>query len=79
VKKRKDGLCPLTPEETALALQAFGIDRNIQVYIAAGEIYKAERRMAALKEAFPNIVSTSIGTTSKIDIYIYIYICVSFL
>ncbi|XP_059448026.1 rhamnogalacturonan I rhamnosyltransferase 1-like [Corylus avellana] len=56
VKKRKDGLCPLTPEETALALRAFDIDRNIQVYIAAGEIYKAERRMAALKEAFPNIV-----------------------
>lgn len=56
-KKRKDGLCPLTPEETALALRAFDIDRNIQVYIAAGEIYKAERRMATLKQAFPNIVS----------------------
>jgi hypothetical protein len=82
VKKRKDGLCPLTPEETALALRAFDIDRNIQVYIAAGEIYKVERRMAALKEAFPNIVSTLIETTSKIDIYIhrfsyiYIYVCV---
>lgn len=55
-KKRKDGLCPLTPEETALALRALGIDRNIQVYIAAGDIYKAERRMAPLKEAFPNLV-----------------------
>lgn len=55
-KNRKDGLCPLTPEETALALRALGIDRNIQVYIAAGDIYKAERRMAPLKEAFPNLV-----------------------
>ncbi|KAM5567502.1 rhamnogalacturonan I rhamnosyltransferase 1-like [Rosa sericea] len=55
-KKRKDGLCPLTPEETALALRALGIDRDIQVYIAAGDIYKAERRMATLKEAFPNLV-----------------------
>lgn len=55
-KKRKDGLCPLTPEETALALRALGIDRDIQVYIAAGDIYKAERRMAPLKEAFPNLV-----------------------
>lgn len=52
----KDGLCPLTPEETALALRALGIDRNIQVYIAAGDIYKAERRMAPLKQAFPNLV-----------------------
>ncbi|KAL6192922.1 hypothetical protein ACLB2K_034008 [Fragaria x ananassa] len=55
-KKRKDGLCPLTPEETTLALRALGIDRNIQVYIAAGDIYKAERRLAPLKEAFPNLV-----------------------
>ncbi len=58
VNKRKAGLCPLTPEETALALRALDIDRNIQVYIiAAGQIYKGERRMATLREAFPNIVS----------------------
>ncbi|CAL2231997.1 unnamed protein product [Prunus armeniaca] len=55
-KKRKAGLCPLTPEETALALRALDIDPNIQVYIAAGDIYRAERRMAPLKEAFPNLV-----------------------
>ncbi|KAI4357961.1 hypothetical protein L6164_001873 [Bauhinia variegata] len=56
VKKRLDGLCPLTPEETALVLRALDIDRNIQVYIAAGDIYKSGKRMAALKEAFPNLV-----------------------
>ncbi|KAA8541083.1 hypothetical protein F0562_025046 [Nyssa sinensis] len=44
--KRKDGLCPLTPEETALTLKALDIDRNVQIYIAAGEIYGGERRMA---------------------------------
>lgn len=49
-------MCPLTPEETALALRALDIDPNIQVYIAAGDIYRAERRMAPLKEAFPNLV-----------------------
>ncbi|XP_010525131.1 PREDICTED: uncharacterized protein At1g04910 isoform X2 [Tarenaya hassleriana] len=54
--KRKDGLCPLTPEETALALTALGIDQNVQIYIAAGEIYGGERRMKALTEAFPNVV-----------------------
>ncbi|KAM3707090.1 hypothetical protein ACJW31_03G198700 [Castanea mollissima] len=56
VKKRQAGLCPLTPEETTLALRALDIDRNIQVYIAAGQIYKGERRLATLREAFPNIV-----------------------
>ncbi|KAL2482098.1 O-fucosyltransferase family protein [Forsythia ovata] len=54
--KRKDGLCPLTPEETALTLRALDIDRNIQIYIAAGEIYGGERRMNSLAAAYPNLV-----------------------
>jgi hypothetical protein len=55
--KRKEGLCPLTPEETALVLSALGIDRNVQIYVAAGEIYGGKRRMKALASAFPNLVS----------------------
>ncbi|KAI4344006.1 hypothetical protein L6164_011284 [Bauhinia variegata] len=54
--KRKDGLCPLTPEETTLTLSALGIDRSIQIYIAAGEIYGGERRMAALAKEYPKLV-----------------------
>ncbi|KAJ1413960.1 putative O-fucosyltransferase, plant [Sesbania bispinosa] len=54
--KRKDGLCPLTPEETALILTALGIDRSVQIYIAAGEIYGGDKRMASLRAAFPNLV-----------------------
>uniref|UniRef100_A0A6V7QXA4 O-fucosyltransferase family protein n=1 Tax=Ananas comosus var. bracteatus TaxID=296719 RepID=A0A6V7QXA4_ANACO len=54
--KRRDGLCPLTPEETALILRALDIDRGMQIYIAAGEIYGGERRMAALTAAYPNVV-----------------------
>ncbi|XP_010032573.2 rhamnogalacturonan I rhamnosyltransferase 1 isoform X2 [Eucalyptus grandis] len=54
--KRREGFCPLTPEETALVLDALGIDRNVQIYIAAGEIYGGERRMATLKSSFHNLV-----------------------
>ncbi|KAJ6882002.1 rhamnogalacturonan I rhamnosyltransferase 1-like [Populus alba x Populus x berolinensis] len=54
--KRKDGLCPLTPEETALTLRALDIDLNMQVYIAAGEIYGGERRMSSLAAAYPKLV-----------------------
>ncbi|XP_076903523.1 rhamnogalacturonan I rhamnosyltransferase 1-like [Bidens hawaiensis] len=54
--KRKDGLCPLTPEETALILRALDIDRDIQIYVAAGEIYGGQRRMAGLAAAFPKLV-----------------------
>ncbi|KAJ7277605.1 hypothetical protein O6H91_13G018500 [Diphasiastrum complanatum] len=55
-QKRKDGLCPLTPEETALILKALGYDRSTQIYIAAGEIYNGTRRMTALHSTFSNIV-----------------------
>ncbi|CAM6087273.1 unnamed protein product [Calypogeia fissa] len=55
-QKRRDGLCPLTPEETALVLRALGYERDTQIYIAAGEIYGGDRRMASLYEAFPNVV-----------------------
>ncbi|KAK7266593.1 hypothetical protein RIF29_19242 [Crotalaria pallida] len=54
--KRHEGLCPLTPEETALILTALGIDQSVQIYIAAGEIYGGDRRMANLLAAFPNLV-----------------------
>lgn len=56
--KRKDGLCPFTPEETALTLRALDIDPSFQIYIAAGEIYGGERRMASLAKAYPKLVST---------------------
>lgn len=56
--KRKDGLCPLTPEETALILRALDIDQSIQIYIAAGEIYGGDRRMSSLAASYPNLVST---------------------
>ncbi|KAI9088380.1 hypothetical protein K1719_029829 [Acacia pycnantha] len=54
--KRKDGLCPLTPEETALTLRALDIDQNIQIYIAAGEIYGGERRTSSLAKEYPKLV-----------------------
>ncbi|KAJ3677528.1 hypothetical protein LUZ60_003252 [Juncus effusus] len=54
--KRKEGLCPLTPEETALVLRAIDIHPSMQIYIAAGEIYGGPRRMASLSDAFPNVV-----------------------
>uniref|UniRef100_A0A7N0UE84 O-fucosyltransferase family protein n=1 Tax=Kalanchoe fedtschenkoi TaxID=63787 RepID=A0A7N0UE84_KALFE len=54
--KRKDGLCPLTPEETALTLRALDVDPNIQIYIAAGEIYGGRRRMESLSASYPKLV-----------------------
>ncbi|XP_044488113.1 rhamnogalacturonan I rhamnosyltransferase 1-like isoform X2 [Mangifera indica] len=55
-ERRSQGLCPLTPEEAALVLQALGLDKETQIYIAAGEIYGGEKRLAALRAAYPLIV-----------------------
>lgn len=46
----------MTPEETALTLRALDIDPSMQIYVAAGEIYGGERRMATLAESYPNLV-----------------------
>ncbi|KAM0049435.1 putative isomerase [Helianthus debilis subsp. tardiflorus] len=51
--KRKDGLCPLTPEETALTFRALDIDRDI---FAAGEIYGGKRRMDSQVAAYQKLV-----------------------
>jgi hypothetical protein len=60
--KRKEGLCPLTPEEIAMVLKALDIDPSYQIYIAAGEIYGGQRRMAALTSAYPNVVCSTSST-----------------
>lgn len=67
--KRKDGLCPLTPEETALILRALDIDQSIQIYIAAGEIYGGDRRMSSLAASYPNLVSTYCKKKKKVVLY----------
>jgi rhamnogalacturonan I rhamnosyltransferase len=56
--KRLEGLCPLTPEEITLVLRALGFTKDTLIYIASGEIYGHERRLAALKDAYPRLVST---------------------
>nr|CAD1828943.1 unnamed protein product [Ananas comosus var. bracteatus] len=55
-KKRLEGLCPLTPEEITLVLKALGFTRDTLIYVASGELYGGERRLAILREAFPKIV-----------------------
>lgn len=56
VAKRLQGLCPLTPEETSLVLQALGFSNSTQIYVASGEIYGSNRRLKDLRTAFPRLV-----------------------
>lgn len=53
-KVRRNGRCPLTPEEVGLMLRALGFGSDVQLYVASGEVYGGEETLAPLKELFPN-------------------------
>jgi hypothetical protein len=70
-ERRSQGLCPLTPEEAAIVMQALGFDPETHIYIAAGEIYGGERRLAQLRAAFPRIVSSPFISSSSSFLFIF--------
>lgn len=53
-KVRRNGRCPLTPEEVGLMLRALGFGSDVHLYVASGEVYGGEETLAPLKELFPN-------------------------
>ncbi|KAL6844898.1 hypothetical protein ACP4OV_025557 [Aristida adscensionis] len=53
-KGRRQGRCPLTPEEVGLMLRALGYTSDVHIYVASGEIYGGEDTLAPLKALFPN-------------------------
>ncbi len=55
--QRSRGFCPLTPTEVALFLKALGYPASTHIYIAAGEIYGGQERMAGFLSRFPNVMS----------------------
>ncbi|XP_042456118.1 O-fucosyltransferase 16-like [Zingiber officinale] len=56
-KARRQGRCPLTPEEVGLMLRALGYGTDAHIYVASGEIYGGDESLAPLKTLFPNFHS----------------------
>ncbi|KAL6506615.1 O-fucosyltransferase 16 [Orobanche hederae] len=56
-RERRQGRCPLTPEEVGLLLRALGYDRETHIFVASGEVYGGESTLAPLKALFPNFYS----------------------
>ncbi|CAD6265029.1 unnamed protein product [Miscanthus lutarioriparius] len=54
-KGRRQGRCPLTPEEVGLMLRALGYRKDVHIYVASGEIYGGARTLSPLKALFPNL------------------------
>ena len=56
-EQRTKGYCPLTPKEVGIFLTALGFPSNTPIYIAAGEIYGGDSRMANLQSRYPLLMN----------------------
>uniref|UniRef100_A0A2P2L074 O-fucosyltransferase family protein n=2 Tax=Rhizophora mucronata TaxID=61149 RepID=A0A2P2L074_RHIMU len=57
LQKRKEGRCPLEPGEVAVILRSMGYTKDTQIYVASGQVYGGQNRMAPLRNMFPNLVT----------------------
>ncbi|XBI12464.1 hypothetical protein VPH35_139334 [Triticum aestivum] len=57
LEKRKEGRCPLEPGEIGFILRAMGYTKETQIYVASGQVYGGNNRMAPLRNMFPNLVT----------------------
>ncbi|KAM7514554.1 hypothetical protein LguiA_004137 [Lonicera macranthoides] len=57
MEQRSKGHCPLTPKEVGIFLNALGYSSNTPIYIAAGEIYGGDSRMADLQSRYPVLMN----------------------
>ncbi|CAN6205143.1 unnamed protein product [Urochloa humidicola] len=64
-KGRRQGRCPLTPEEVGLMLRALGYRSDVHIYVASGEIYGGEDTLAPLKALFPNFYTKETLTSQE--------------
>lgn len=56
-EQRAKGYCPLTPKEVGMFLNALGFPSGTPIYIAAGEIYGGEARIADLQSRYPLLMN----------------------
>lgn len=64
-KGRRQGRCPLTPEEVGLMLRALGYGADVHIYVASGEVYGGDNTLAPLKALFPNLHSKDTIATDQ--------------
>lgn len=53
-EQRLQGLCPMTPREVAVFLEAIGFPSDTKIYLAAGDIYGRDG-ISPLQDKYPNI------------------------
>lgn len=70
VLQRSKGYCPLTPKEVGIFLRALGYPQETPIYIAAGEIYGGDSRLAELRSRFPMLMSKEkLASVEELDLF----------
>ncbi|KAJ0786377.1 putative GDP-fucose protein O-fucosyltransferase [Helianthus annuus] len=70
-EQRAKGYCPLTPKEVGIFLRALGFPPTTPIYIAAGEIYGGDSRMADITSIFPILMKKEkLATVEELDPFI---------
>lgn len=64
-KERKQGKCPLTPEEVGLMLRALDFGSDVHIYVASGQVYGGDQTLSSLRQIFPNIHSKDTLATKE--------------
>eukprot|EP01018_Ginkgo_biloba_P015470 Gb_32294 [translate_table: standard] len=66
-KERRNGKCPLTPQEVGLMLRALGFGNDSYLYVASGEVYGGEETLRPLKTLFPNFYTKDILLNRELE------------
>ncbi|KAJ0977740.1 hypothetical protein J5N97_013214 [Dioscorea zingiberensis] len=54
--RKRNGSCPIMPEEVGLILRAMGYHPNTIIYLAGSEIFGGQRVLIPLRAMYPNLV-----------------------
>ncbi|GMJ11908.1 FRIABLE 1 [Hibiscus trionum] len=65
-ERRRQGVCPMTPREVAVFLEAIGFPSDTKIYIVAGNIY-GQDGVKSLQAKYPNLYTHSnLATTDEL-------------
>ncbi|XP_020254873.1 uncharacterized protein At1g04910-like isoform X3 [Asparagus officinalis] len=65
VARKRNGSCPLMPEEVGLLLRAMGYPQNTIIYLAGSELFGGQRVLIPLRAMYTNLVDRYSLTSKK--------------
>ncbi|KAK3000164.1 hypothetical protein RJ639_023036 [Escallonia herrerae] len=63
-EQRRNGSCPLMPEEVGILLRAYGYSWDTVIYVSGGEVFGGQKKLIPLHAMFENVVDRTSLTTA---------------